>query len=317
MDGDGGIDGVDVEVEGLTLRYGELTAVAGVDLRVAAGAVVGIIGPNGAGKTSLMECAAGLRRPTAGRVRIAGRDPLVERDRITALAGVQLQHTSYPPRVTVGEVCRLFAGFYRNPADYRALLDEFGLQAQRSQRVDKLSGGQQQRLSLVLALLGRPRVVFLDELTTGLDPVARRAVWEGLRARNDAGLTVLITSHHMEEVEYLCDRVAVMVAGKLAADDTVSALIEAYAGSAERFVVESAGQDRGLRRDLEQVGDGVRVTPSGNRLRIDITEPALGVRVRELLRQRQAVSRPLGASLEEVYLTLTGQQATEDGENVR
>jgi ABC-2 type transport system ATP-binding protein len=314
MDGDGGVD---VEVRGLSLRYGELTAVADVDLRVAAGEVLGIIGPNGAGKTSLMETVAGLRRPGQGTVRVAGLDPRTDRARITELVGVQLQHTTYPPRVRVGELCRLFAGFYRHPADWRELLAEYGLADKQGQRVDKLSGGQRQRLSLVLALIGRPRLVLLDELTTGLDPAARRQVWEGLRARNEAGLTVMITSHHMEEVEYLCDRVAVMVAGRVVAEGSVGALIEAHAGGAERIVVESVGEDRTLRRELEQVGDGVKVTPAGNRLRVDITEPALRPRVTELLRQRNAVTRPLGASLEEVYLTLTGQHATQDGDHVR
>jgi ABC-2 type transport system ATP-binding protein len=315
--GNGGSGGVGVEVRGLTVAYGELVAVDAVDLTVAPGEVLGIIGPNGAGKTSLLECVEGLRRPRSGKIRVAGLDPLADRTRMTALAGVQLQHAAYPPRVTVGELCRLFAGFYKHPADYRQLLAEFGITGQRRQQVTKLSGGQQQRLSLVLALLGRPRIVFLDELTTGLDPAARRGVWEGLRARNDAGLTVVITSHHMEEVEYLCDRVAVMVGGKLVADGSVSALIETHAGGTERLVVEDVADHPTLRRELEQIGGGVRVTPAGNRLRVDISEPALRGRVSELLGRCAATSRQLGASLEDVYLALTGQSVREGADDVR
>ncbi|HLU46256.1 MAG TPA: ABC transporter ATP-binding protein [Natronosporangium sp.] len=304
---------VGVEVSELTVRYGDLVAVNGVDLTVAPGEVVGVIGPNGAGKTSLLECMAGLRTPTAGRIRVGGLDPRADRDQMTRLAGVQLQHTTYPPRVRVGELCDLFAGFYPDPEDPQALLAQFGLSEHVRRPVTKLSGGQQQRLSLVLALLGRPRIVFLDELTTGLDPAARRQVWEGLRARNDAGLTIVITSHHMEEVEYLCDRVAVLVQGRLVACDTVSGLIDAHAGETERLVVEEAGRARQLRRELEELGEGVQVTPAGNRLRVEITVPTQREAVTALLDRHQLTGRRLSASLEDVYLALTGQRASEDG----
>ena len=309
--------GVGVQVSRLEVRYGEVRAVAGVDLAVAAGEVVGIIGPNGAGKTTLLECLSGLRTPTSGTVRVAGLDPATERTRMIRLAGVQLQHTAYPSRVRVDELCRLFAGFYPAAEDYRALLAQFGLAEHARRPITKLSGGQQQRLSLVLALLGRPRIVFLDELTSGLDPAARRQVWEGLRARNDAGLTVLITSHYMDEVEYLCDRVVVLVRGKVAAEGPVSGLIEAHAGNTERLVVEAATGHRDLRGELERIGAGVRVTPSGNRLRVDITEPALRTDVTDLLARRQAVSRQLTASLEDVYLALTGRPAGEEVDDAR
>lgn len=308
---------VGLEVAGLTVRYGELLAVDAVDLSVTPGEVVGIIGPNGAGKTSLLECAEGLRPPSEGRVRVGGLDPRSDRTRMTRLAGVQLQQSALPPRTRVRELCRLWAGFYPNPADYRQLLDQFGLGGYAGHPVTKLSGGEQQRLSLVLALLGQPRIAFLDELTTGLDPAARRSVWEGLRARNDAGLTVVITSHHMEEVEYLCDRVAVMMRGRFIASGSVSALIAAHAGETERLVVEDVGSDRALRRDLEGIGSGVRVTPAGNRLQVEIAEPAYRSAVTDLLTRRNAVSRQLSASLEDVYLAVTGERASGDGEHVR
>ncbi|BCB91920.1 hypothetical protein Psuf_092330 [Phytohabitans suffuscus] len=166
-----------VDARDVTVRYGDLTAVDGVDLTAAKGQVVGLVGPNGSGKTSLLECVEGLRRPAGGTIRVGGFDPAADRTRMTRIAGVQLQQLVYPPRATVEELCRLFASFYPDPADHRELLDRFGLTGQRRSQVVKLSGGQQQRLSLVLALLNNPQVVFLDELTNGLDP--RPGGWSG------------------------------------------------------------------------------------------------------------------------------------------
>nr|MDT0656836.1 ABC transporter ATP-binding protein [Micromonospora sp. DSM 115978] len=298
-----------IEAVGVTVRYGQLVAVDGVDLSAAEGEVVGLVGPNGAGKTSLIECLEGLRRPAAGRIRVAGLDPLADRARMATAVGVQLQHSSYPPRTTVDELCRLFAGLYPAPADHRELQEEFDLAAQRGSQVTRLSGGQQQRLALILALIGNPRIVFLDELTSGLDPVARRQVWEGLRRRNDAGLTVLLSSHHMDEVEYLCDRVGVLVAGRLVAMDSVAALVRDHAGAAGRFLVEGAGGDHALRDTLAALGDGVRVTPAGHRLQVNVTDPAQRSRVAETISASGAAARELTASLDDAYLTLTGENA--------
>ncbi len=312
MDGTPGVTGAGIEVSGLSVRYGDLVALDAVHLSVAPGEVVGLIGPNGAGKTSLIECAEGLRKPSAGTVRVAGLDPWTDRARVAALAGVQLQHSSYPTRVSVAEICRLFASFYQDPADHRDLLAEFDLLESAGRQVTRLSGGQRQRLSLVLALLGRPRVVFLDELTTGLDPAARRDVWEGLRRRNAQGLTVLLTSHHMDEVEYLCDRVAVLVRGRFVATDSVSALIRAYAGDGERLVAEDVGTRAAeLTTQLSTV-DGVRVSPAGNRLRLDVTGPAARAAAEAVLARAGVTARTLAASLDDVYLALTGQ-STVDG----
>lgn len=304
---------IGIEAREVTVRYGEVLAVNGVDLTVAPGEVVGIIGPNGAGKTSLLECIEGLRSPDEGVIRVGGLDPVADRAQMTRLAGVQLQHATYPPRVRVNELCQLFASLYPQPADYRQLLEEFGMAEHARRPVTKLSGGQQQRLSLVLALLGRPRVVFLDELSTGLDPAARRGVWEGLRSRNDAGLTTIITSHHMDEVEYLCDRVVVLVKGEKVADDTVTKLIQAHAADVSRVVVEDTGDNPDLRRALEQIGDGVRVMPAGNRLHIDVAGPQGQAAVAALLNQRGLVSRQRGASLDDAYMSLTGEQVTPTG----
>jgi len=297
-----------VEVEGVTVRYGDLTAVDDVSLTVAPGEIVGVIGPNGAGKTSLLECIEGLRRPSAGRIRVDGIDPLADRTTMVRIAGVQLQHSSYPPRTSVEEICRLFAALYSPRPDYRPLLDEFGLADKRRAQVTKLSGGERQRLSLVLALLGDPKVVFLDELTTGLDPNARRSVWEALRSRNHAGLTVVITSHFMEEVEYLCDRVAVLVRGRLVACDSVAALIRTHAPGV-RLLVEGAADDQELRAALEKSAK-VRVIPSGSRLIVRVPDDEARGQVDRVLADYADRTRTLPVSMEDVYVELTGQAVT-------
>jgi ABC-2 type transport system ATP-binding protein len=303
-----------VDARGVTVRYGDLVAVDGVDLTVHKGEIVGVIGPNGAGKTSLLECVEGLRTPSAGRIRVVGLDPFADRAALAATIGVQLQHTSYPTRVKVGELCRLFAGFYPRPDDYQELLARFDLSAQADSQVTKLSGGQQQRLSLVLALLGRPSLVFLDELTTGLDPVARRVVWEGLRRRNQDGLTIVLTSHYMDEVEYLCDRVAMMVRGRIVAMDTVAGLIQAHIGQTDRLVAEDVGADPAVRAELAGLGATVRVTPAGNRLLIDVDGAAARHQVDAILAARRIASRAINPSMEDVYLTLVGEDSGVGGE---
>ncbi len=293
-----------IQAEQVTVRYGQLVAVDHVDLSVAQGEVVGIVGPNGAGKTTLLECIEGLRRHDSGSVSVAGLDPHRERAAMAQLAGVQLQHTAFPPRVNVDDICRLFAGFYPQPADYRDLLQRFGLAEHRRHLVVKLSGGQQQRLALALALLGKPKVVFLDELTTGLDPAARRVIWEELRQRNEAGLTVLLTSHHMEEIEFLCDRVVVLVKGQIMATGTPAELVTAHS----RESLEVSGDHTRVRPELEAIS-GVQLTTTGKRLLVQLADPAVRPRVEAVLTQHESAVRPLNPSLEDAYLNLTGERA--------
>ncbi|GAA2575687.1 ABC transporter ATP-binding protein [Dactylosporangium fulvum] len=302
------VSGPFVDARDVTVRYGDLTAVDKVDLSAAEGQVVGLIGPNGSGKTSLLECVEGLRKPATGTIRVGGFDPAADRTRMTRIAGVQLQQLVYPPRATVEEMCRLFASFYPGPADHRELLDRFGLTEQRRSQVVKLSGGQQQRLSLVLALLNDPQVVFLDELTNGLDPAARRVVWDELRRRNDEGLTVVITSHHMEEVEYLCDRVNVLLKGRIVATGTPSDLIREHAGDTARLVLDGSGGNRELRDSLTALGTGVRVQQAGQRLLLDV-QPARRAEVNRVLADHGCTPRELPPSLDDAYLNLTGQAA--------
>jgi ABC-2 type transport system ATP-binding protein len=209
-----------IEISDLRKAYGGVRAVDGVSLRVDRGEVFGVLGPNGAGKTTTVECAVGLRRPDAGTVRVLGMDPRTDPDAVRQRVGIQLQQAVLPSRMTVREAMAVFAAAYRRPADADALLAEWGLREHRRTAFGKLSGGQRQRLFIALALLGDPDVVVLDELTTGLDPAARRDTWalvRGLRAR---GVTVLLVTHAMDEAEMLCDRLVVIDRGRVVARGT-------------------------------------------------------------------------------------------------
>ena len=212
-----------VEVEGLRKRYGDTVALDGLDLRIGAGQIFGIVGPNGAGKTTLVETSVGLRRADAGSVTVLGGtpgDPAV-RERI----GVQLQSAALPDRIRVEEALALFASYYEQPADWRRVLADWGLQDKRKALFSSLSGGQRQRVFIALALVNDPQVVFLDELTTGLDPEVRRMTWELVREIRDRGRTVVLVTHHMDEVERLCDRVAVVQHGRVIAEDAPARLV--------------------------------------------------------------------------------------------
>ena len=216
-----------IEVSGLAKRYGSKVALDGVSFTVERGEIFGILGPNGAGKTTAVESVEGLRRPDAGSVRVLGLDPQTQgggrelRQRI----GVQLQEAQLPDQIKVWEALDLYASFYRAPCDWRELLDRWGLASLRDAKFAKLSGGQKQRLFITLALVGNPEVAFLDELTAGLDPYARRTTWELIREIRDAGVTVVLVSHYMDEVEELCDRVVILDHGRVVAEGTPAALM--------------------------------------------------------------------------------------------
>lgn len=214
-----------IEVRGLRKVYGDTTAVAEIDLDVHEGEILGLLGPNGAGKTTTVECIAGLLRPSAGTVRVAGIDPAGDRDAATRLIGVQLQQAGLQAKLTVREALRLFASFHEHPADGVVIAERLGLGPKLDTRYARLSGGQQQRLAIALALLGRPRVALLDELTTGLDPRSRRDVWELVEEVRAAGTTVLLVTHLMEEAQRLCDRLALVDSGRIRALDTPDGLV--------------------------------------------------------------------------------------------
>jgi len=215
-----------VEVRGLYKRYGDRTAVDGVSFDVREGEIFGILGSNGAGKTTTAECVSGLRRPDEGTVRVAGLDPIADRVALTEILGAQLQQSELQPKLTVREALELYASFYPRPVDGTALAERLGLGHALGTRFAKLSGGQQQRLFIALALIGAPRVVVLDELTTGLDPRGRRETWELIEEIRASGVTVLLVTHFMEEAQRLCDRVAVFDSGRIKALGTPTELID-------------------------------------------------------------------------------------------
>lgn len=200
--------------------------VDGLSFEVEKGQVFGLLGHNGAGKSTTIEMLLGLKKPDGGKAFIQGQEAVKHRKEVFEKAGVQFQSSSYQAAIRVGEVCMEHAALYRNPADYRELLEEFGLSGLEKSRVEKLSGGERQKLSVVLALIGNPEIVFLDELTTGLDVAARREVWRTLRNLKNNGLTVFLTTHYMEEAQILCDRILLLRNGRKIAEGTVEEVVQ-------------------------------------------------------------------------------------------
>ena len=200
-------------VEGLTKIYGEKTVVNHLDLAVKRGTVFGLLGANGAGKSTTIECMLGTRQADSGSVRLLGQDPKKQRRALFQRIGVQFQECGYHKEIRVSELCEETASLYRTPADWRKLCAQFGIGDKRNAAVRSLSGGERQRLFIVLALIGRPELVFLDELTTGLDAKARRDVWKTLEGLKEQGLTIFLTSHFMDEVEALCDEICILKKG--------------------------------------------------------------------------------------------------------
>jgi ABC-2 type transport system ATP-binding protein len=233
-----------IEINDLRKSYGGNQAVDGVSLTVERGEIFGIAGPNGAGKTTVVECASGLRRPDGGTVRVLGLDPRDHRRELLQRVGAQLQEAALPDGIKVGEALRLYASLYDHPADWRALMDEWGLKDRKGTRFASLSGGWKQRLFIALALVGNPEVVMLDELTTGLDPDARRTTWGLIRAMRDRGVTVVLVTHFMDEVEALCDRLAIVDHGRVVAEGSPHELIaKAGAASLEDAYFTLTGRD--------------------------------------------------------------------------
>ena len=295
-----------IEVEHLRKAYGSTHAVDDISFAVQEGEIFGILGPNGAGKTTAVECIEGLRTQDSGSVRILGLDPQTERDELTQVLGVQLQEAALPDKLSVGAALELYSSFYRDPADWRALVKALGLDSKTGTMFKKLSGGQKQRLSIALALVGNPKVTVLDELTTGLDPEARRDTWDLISAIRDRGVTIVLVTHFMEEAEHLCDRVALVDSGRIVALDTPAALAESiHAGMTVRFLAPAAF-DTTLLSALPDVtgvtrrGDTVTITGNGNVLAAVTTALA-----RHEIEPRQL--RVEQAGLEDAFLALTGR----------
>ncbi len=217
-----------IKIEDLTVRYKNFTAVDKVSLSICENEVFGIIGPNGAGKTSMIEAVEGLRPIESGNVEILGFEPKRDRIKLYDKIGVQLQQSSYPDQAKVEDVCKLFSSFYENSESYESLLNNLGIENCKKDYIRNLSGGQKQKLSILLSLLNRPKVVFWDELTTGLDPLARHELYEKIQALKTEGLTIVLITHFMEEVEKLCDRVALMKSGKILFVGTPDEIVAKY-----------------------------------------------------------------------------------------
>jgi ABC-2 type transport system ATP-binding protein len=261
-----------IEVRHLQKRYGDTAAVRDVSFTVHEGEIFGILGPNGAGKTTTVECIEGLREQDQGEIRVLGLDPLRDRDELTRVLGVQLQQSRLPGQLRVAEALELYSSFYQDPADWHELMAVLGISAQARTPFSKLSGGQQQRLSIALAVVGKPRVAVLDELTAGLDPQARRDTWDLIEGVRERGVTIVLVTHFMEEAERLCDRVALIDAGQVVALDTPAALAERAEAEQRIQFGPSAPLDDGLLQSLPEVtkvvrrGDAVVVTGTSQAL---------------------------------------------------
>jgi ABC-2 type transport system ATP-binding protein len=296
-----------VEVEHLHKQYGDQVAVDDLSFTVEQGEIFAILGPNGAGKTTTVEIIEGLRTPDSGTVRVLGLDPRRDGAELRQRVGVQLQEGQLPELVKVWEALDLYSSFYERPADWERLLDDLGLAGKRDTKFKHLSGGQKQRLSIALALVGNPEVAVLDELTTGLDPQARRDTWELIEQIRDRGVTVVLVTHFMDEAERLADRVAVIDAGRLVAIDSPAGLVSQVDGEQRIRFRPTAPLDEGLLTNLPEVhtvrrrGSQVLVTGNGDLLQAVTSVLARHRIVAQELRLEQA-------NLDDAFVALTGRK---------
>ena len=304
-----------VTVQNLVKKYGHLVAVDDVSLSIHEGEIFGIIGPNGAGKTTTVECISGLRAPDSGSISVYGLSPRNDRNKIREFVGVQLQESALPPRLKVGEAVKLFASFYSNPLDPDQLLESLGIKQFGNSTFKNLSGGQKQRVSVALALVGNPKLAILDELTTGLDPEARREIWSLIERMKDRGVTVILVTHFMDEAERLCDRLALINHGTVVALDTPEAIAARAGGSRVRFVPSQPVDEQSLRAipgvsEIERKERYVTVTGTGDLAGSLLNSlAAIGVRVSEV--------EARAGNLEDAFIKLTKDDASSVGKGVQ
>lgn len=303
-----------IRISELRKNYGSVAAVDGVNLHVDRGEVFGILGPNGAGKTTILEMIEGLRKPDSGSIEVSGLDAIKETEKLKKIIGVQLQSTALFDYLSVEETLHLFADLYRTDGSKERigeLLETVSLTEKAGARVDQLSGGQQQRVSLALALINDPEIIFLDEPTTGLDPQARRNLWDLVRHIQSQGKTIVLTTHYMEEAEELCDRVAVMDHGRIIACDTPLNLIRSLNVDATVLVTVEGNLDGALEtlpgaESLQREGPDLRIQTRSTQETI--------LALMKLASERQASLANLSvrsANLEDVFISFTGRSLRE------
>ena len=298
-----------ISVQNLRKTYGLTVAVDGISFEVKEGEIFGFLGPNGAGKTTTVECLQALRQSDSGEIRVLGLDPRHQSQELRRRIGSQLQESALPDRIKVWEALDLFASVSPDALDWRVLLDQWGLAEKRKASFHGLSGGQRQRLFIALALVNNPRIVFLDEMTTGLDPAARRVAWDLIRAIREKGTTVVLVTHFMDEAENLCDRVIVVDRGKIVAGDSPQGLINRFAGDVR--VIFTAPQAE--LTWLEKTPGVKKVTLIGNRIEVTGSGPVLALTAAALV-EHGIIPDDLHMeqpSLEDVFLKLTGRTAGE------
>lgn len=297
-----------VKVENLCKTYGEVRAADNVSFVVEQGEILGMLGPNGAGKTTIVECIEGLRQPDSGEISVLEKKTNSEIQTIKQKIGIQLQTTALFPRLTVNEILRLFSSFFEKAKPVEELVDLVGLKEKENTQVRNLSGGQQQRLSVALALVNDPEILFLDEPTTGLDPQSRRNIWEVILNFRKEKRTILLTTHYMEEAEQLCDRVAIMDLGKIIALDSPRNLIR---GNFDQVAIEVEGKE-GLQAKLDGLPGVTNVASQDDHLTFYTKTPLETMRAlfnltdhkKDFLRN-VLMRKP---TLEDVFLKLTGKR---------
>ncbi|MGB9749285.1 MAG: ABC transporter ATP-binding protein [Caldisericia bacterium] len=298
-----------IEVKDLKKYYGEIKAVDGISFYVEEGEVFGMVGPNGAGKTTTIECIEGLRKRDYGDIKVLGEEPYNNK-KLYKRISIQLQETNYQDKIKIYEILKLFSSFYDKPLNSEELLNKFNLYDFRNSFVMKLSGGQKQKLSIILALIPDPQILFLDELTTGLDPKARRDMWDFIKEMKERGKTTFLTTHYMEEAENLCDRVAIIDKGKIIALDSPRNLIK-NSGLEDSIIFE--GENLNI-EELEKIKGVSRVFLENKRITIFGKGEDLLKNVVDYLYMRKINFKNLktkSPNLEDIYLSLTGKKYEE------
>lgn len=296
-----------IEVKKLCKNYNGVKAVDGISIVVQEGEIFGMIGPNGAGKTTTIECIEGLRQVSSGEISVLGLSPYANRKKLFHLIGAQLQETQFQDKIKVLELCKLFSSFYNNPLPYEELLTEFELNDKRKAFVNQLSGGQKQRLSIIVALISNPKIIFLDELTTGLDPQARHAMWDLIKSLRDKGITIFLTTHFMDEAEALCSRIAVIDQGKLVALNTPANLIKESTAETKISFYSNQSDIKALKTckgiiRTEQDGDVITVYGKGQNILGDLVA---FLQKADVEFSNLTTKEP---NLEDVFLKLTGRK---------